>query len=183
MVMWQGKALRHADCVSGLAFMVLGGYVMIEGLRMPMGGTYAGVDNPWYASPASFPLLIGGLLVLLGAMVGLKGFRQGGHNGLAPALKHACGGLLKVPGRNGVAVVALLWLYFLLIKFHWIPGHRGENYVASSSLFLIAFALWFHRPHNKFPKPLIVFLIIAGAVGLSWGVAKLFSGPLRVPLP
>ncbi len=181
--MWQGKALRRADCVSGLAFILLGGYVLYEGLQMPMGGVYAGVDNPWYASPASFPLLIGGLLVILGAMVGFKGLRKGGYPGITGAVKRACARLLKAPGRNGVVVVALLWLYYLLIKFHWIPGHRGENYVASSSVFLSVFALWFYRPHSKFPKPLIICLILAGAVGLSWGVAKLFSGPLRVPLP
>ena len=44
--------LRKADVVTGICLVLLSIVVIIGALQMPIGGTYGGVDNPWYASPA-----------------------------------------------------------------------------------------------------------------------------------
>ncbi|MEM9479693.1 MAG: tripartite tricarboxylate transporter TctB family protein [Verrucomicrobiota bacterium] len=181
--MWQGRALRRADCVCGLGLVLLGGAVLNAARKMPMGGSYGGVDNPWYASPAAFPLLIGGLFVLSGFAIFLNGARSGALRGLFGALARAIGRLGQPAQRRGIIVVALLAGYYVLIRYHWIPGYSGENYIASSTVFLSVFALTFYRPQGRRPGWKLAIAIIAGAFLLSWGVASLFSGPLRVPLP
>lgn len=181
--MLQGTALRRADCISGLGLAVLGGMVLAQASRMPMGGTYGGVDNPWYASPAAFPLLIGTLLVITGLMIFAKGARSHALRGMVPALQGALRRLLVPPGRQGFITATLLGGYFILIQLHWLPGHRGENYIASSTIFLGAFAIWFYRPHGQFPHRRMIITIMLVSTLIAWAVATLFSGPLRVPLP
>lgn len=148
-----------------------------------MGGTYGGVDNPWYASPAAFPLLIGSLLFLLGFTVVLTGVRAAAHRGLKGAAMRAVRSLGRRPARQGLIAVLLLFAYYLLIQSHWIPGPSAANYIISSVLFLAGFALCFYRPRHRFPSIPVVLALVAGAILISWGVAALFSGPLHVPLP
>jgi len=56
-------------------------------------------------------------------------------------------------------------------------------FVGFSTLFLSVFALGFYRPGERFPSRGVIVAILVGAVLFAWGVAALFSGPLRVPLP
>lgn len=181
--MWSGRALRRADCVSGACFALLGVGVLWQASQMPIGGTYGGVDNPWYVSPAAVPLLVGLAMVLSGIAVSVRGWRAGAGAGLGGALVRAVKRLLQTPARRGVIVVAILSAYFLLVKYPWLPGVRGENYIVTSACFLAAFALAFRRPGGAFPNKFGVIGILLGSVAIAWAVALLFSGPLRVPLP
>ena len=181
--MWEGKALRRADCVSGFGFALLGGGVLYQASKIPMGGTFAGVDNSWYVSPAAFPLLLGVLFIISGACVFIRGVRGGGLPGIAGAFKRALFKLAEPVGRRGVIVVLLLFAYYGLLRLRLVPGWQGQNYIVSSAIFLSAFALCFSRPRDAFPKLPVILVIIGCAALLAWGVAALFSGPLRVPMP
>lgn len=181
--MWEGRTLRRADCVSGLGFVLLGVGVLYQASKIPMGGTYAGVDNSWYVSPAAFPLLMGGLFILSGLLIFRKGAREGGLSGIFGALKRGLARLLREPARRGVLAFALLLGYYVLLRLRLVPGWDGQNYIVSSTIFLTAFALSFFRPGGRFPRAKPIIGIVTVAALLSWGIAALFSGPLGVPLP
>jgi hypothetical protein len=109
--------------------------------------------------------------------------QSGARSWLGGAIGRAVRSLGRAPARQGVGVVLLLFGYYGMVRFHWITGYGGANYIASSTVFLSSFALCFYRPGGRFPKVGVILMIVVGALLLSWGVAALFSGPLRVPLP
>ncbi len=197
------KGLRTADLISGSLVALLGIGVLVGASQMPIGGTYGGVENPWYASPAAVPLLLGSLLVLAGLGVVFQGWRAGAARDFRSTVFSWFGG---VAGRRRVLWIAGIWggllLYVLVLSWkpfgglaiqmtRWIrsgapldflidPG--GINYWLASSVFLTA-AVLLTRPQRKSRAWLRDLLMI---VGLWVGVlvlAFLFSKPLQVPLP
>lgn len=148
---------------------------------MPIGGTYGGVDNPWYASPAAFPLLIGSLLAISGIAIAAKGIAARAHHGLLAFLKRALAAPLSTTsGKSASLVVAYLTAYLALLLLH---PFGPPSYIVSTTLFLLAFVLTFYRPAAKFPRPAALALVLVAATAAASLVAYLFSGPLRVPLP
>lgn len=57
--------LRKADAWTGLVLAAVAVAMVGEALTFPLEGTYAGVRNAWYVSPALFPLIVGGALFCL----------------------------------------------------------------------------------------------------------------------
>lgn len=128
--MWPLKTLRHADCLSGCAWILLSLSVIVHAWWiLPIGGTHGGVDNPWYASPAVAPILIGSLITGGGFLVLRRGLCGQGTAGLGPFLRTSARALWEPPARQGLIAVLVLLGYFLLVRFHWLPGHCGENYL------------------------------------------------------
>jgi len=82
--------LRRADLVSGTLISAVGIGVISASMKMPMGGTYGGVDNPWYASPGAVPLLLGVLFFFSGIGVFLKGWKEGGGRGFVSSCRALC---------------------------------------------------------------------------------------------
>jgi hypothetical protein len=69
------EKLRKADVFSGAVVFLFGLWVVSQAFQMPMKDSWGGVMNVWYVSPALMPLFIGGVIMLLGAMlcrIGLK---------------------------------------------------------------------------------------------------------------
>ena len=56
--------LRKADIFSGSLIILLGLFIISQAVQMPMKDSWGGVQNVWFVSPALFPLLVGGMLVL-----------------------------------------------------------------------------------------------------------------------
>lgn len=195
--------LRRADLVSGGVVVLLGLVVLIGAFQMPMGGTYAGVDNPWYASPAAVPLFLGGLFVLLGGVV-IRGAIQ--TVGAQDLIRHAVSVLrqgnfwktgLRVVGIwGGIAVyVGLLagkpfgamargFSRIVSAEGHWgfLTEPAGANYWIASALFLVAYAVVFRCGHalRRGWKHWLVFPFLCIAPLL---IGYLFSVHLFVPLP
>ncbi len=76
--MMETKQLRQADFITSILLMLFGAWVLFESFKMPMKGTYGGVKNVWYVSPALLPLIIGGALLALGAVLLAFSIRSGG---------------------------------------------------------------------------------------------------------
>lgn len=76
--MMETKKLRQADFVTSILLMLFGAWILFESFQMPMKGTYGGVKNVWYVSPALLPLIIGGALIMLGAVLLAFSIRSGG---------------------------------------------------------------------------------------------------------
>lgn len=69
------------DFKVALVLLVIAISLLVHTLGFPMSGSYAGVENQWFASPALFPLIIISLLllcscVLLVKAIRLKGFKH-----------------------------------------------------------------------------------------------------------
>jgi hypothetical protein len=196
--------LRRADLVSGTLISAVGVGVISASMKMPMGGTYGGVDNPWYASPGAVPLLLGILFFFSGIGVFLKGWKEGGGQGFVSFCRTLCSDRHI---RSRVRKVGGLWLGLLgyVVMLAWKPfghavnlfgrmfspsGHlgfltevNGANYWIASALFLIGF-VWMFRPSSD-PKlswlargGMVVLLSVAPLV-----LGYLFSVHLQVPLP
>lgn len=179
--MLKEDSLRKADIFTGFIMILSGGAVIWGASQMPMGGSYGGVDNPWYASPASFPLFLGALLALGGAMVAAKGLKAVGAGGLSTFLVKVLKAPVQRPSaRRGVIVAVALGCYYTLLQLHLFAS---ANYVVSSAIFLATMAIFFYRPSGEKPGVRMIIAICLAAALISATVAALFSGPLRVPLP
>jgi len=198
--MIEEKPLRKLDILVGAGLAALSFTLIARALRMPIGGTYGGVDNPWYASPAAMPLLLGALLLCCAVTVIVQAAKRGGHREL-PAF-------LRIFWREDflsreTARTALVWggllVYSLMLKFQPFAGlgapleragfsppladASGVNYVLCSFLFLTLFIAVFHRPEGRFPRPARLIALTAGSFVVALLVAWVFSELLRVPLP
>ena len=202
--MLERSELRRADIFSGSLISLIGGLTLIGASKMPMGGTYGGVDNPWYASPGAIPLLLGALFILLGLAVVVHGWRQGGGRHLGDGVRCF---VRDHDRRRRTLKIGGLWLglvaYVLLLA--WKPfavsslvfgrvlsaqGHfgflteaNGANYWISSAIFLTLF-VWAFLPGGR--VKILSWRSMALATTL-WGgpllLGYLFSVHLHVPLP
>jgi len=80
--MLETEKLRKADIFSGAAVCFLGLFIISQALKMPMKDSWGGVQNVWFVSPALFPLLVGGMLSLLGVMLISTAFKSAGGKGV-----------------------------------------------------------------------------------------------------
>lgn len=67
--MMDKEKLRKADIFSGGIIFLAGLFIMSQALKMPMKDSWGGVQNVWYVSPAIFPLFVGSMIMLLGALL------------------------------------------------------------------------------------------------------------------
>lgn len=118
--MMETKKLRKADFYTSIILILFGLWVLSEAVQMPMKGTYGGVKNAWYVSPALLPLIIGGFVVILGVTLLLFSIRQGGA---ADAIASARKISWRLSPANQrflaivIAFVALVYLYIPRVDF------------------------------------------------------------------
>lgn len=67
--MMDKEKLRKADIFSGGTIFLAGLFIVSQALKMPMKDSWGGVQNVWYVSPAIFPLFVGSMIMLLGALL------------------------------------------------------------------------------------------------------------------
>ena len=155
--------LRKADIFSGSLIMLFGLWVVSQALKMPMKDSWGGVQNVWSVSPALFPLFVGAMITLLGALlirtalkaVGLAGFRQVIRWMASRELTQ----YLQSP--INFRFYAMLVLFFSYV-FLAIPR---VDFFACSVLFLVAFISMFYFDDDVLLKKLF-FCYLALAAGL-----------------
>lgn len=79
--------LRKADIFSGGIFFLFGLWIIGQALKMPMKDSWGGVQNVWFVSPALFPLLVGGMISLLGVLLIRTAFKAVGKEGISVTLQ------------------------------------------------------------------------------------------------
>ncbi len=134
--------LRKADIFSGIAFSVLGIYIISQAVKMPMKGSWGGVHNVWYVSPALFPLLVGSLITLAGCLlvrtalkeVGFEAVKQVGRYLLSPAFST----FLKQESTIRFYAVITVLISFV---FGFVPR---VDFFLSAIAFLLVFILLFY---------------------------------------
>jgi hypothetical protein len=204
-MMLSKEQLPKADVVASICLLLLGAAVIWGGTRMPLSGTYGGVVNTWYVSPAAFPILVGAMIVLSSAWLLARAIRQGALEGLRIYLRDGAAGFWRNTGVRRTALI-YIWIvtYTVMLRLHpfgWMTNllrdrdffygrftrfcleAEGINYVLSSFVFLTGFIMMFLRPHGKRPGWGHLAGIVCLSAVMSFGMGYAFSEWLSVPLP
>ena len=174
--------MRKADIYSGAAICLFGLWIILQALKMPMKDSWGGVQNVWYVSPAIFPLFVGSMIMLLGAllcrtalkMVGFKTFGETVRWLLSKALWHF---LNSIPNLR-FYTIAVLFLSFVYLTIPRI------DFFISAVLFLVVFITSFYFDDAMLLKKLL-FFYLAGIIVLILYFALGLNDPLGriVPFP
>lgn len=174
--------LRKTDIYSGAAICVFGLWIILQALKMPMKDSWGGVQNVWYVSPAIFPLFVGCMIMLLGAllcrtalkMVGIKTFGQTVRWLMSRALLQFFN---AIPNLRFYTIVVL----FLSFVFLTIPR---IDFFLCAFLFLVVFITAFYFDDAMLLKKLF-FFYLAGIIVLLLYFAFGVNDPLSrlVPFP
>ncbi|GAB5374527.1 MAG: hypothetical protein AcusKO_09890 [Acuticoccus sp.] len=124
--------LRKADAWTGLVLAIVAAAMVGKALTFPLTGTYAGVKNAWYVSPALFPLIVGGMLFILSLGLMVRAFRD--HRRLRPgaSVLGLSRDALPAHGGHALLIAALLAAYIVGL----IPR---VDFILATALFLLAF--------------------------------------------
>jgi len=169
--MIEKEKLRKADVYSGITIFLFGAWIVWQASKMPMKGSWGGVQNVWFVSPALFPLFVGAMIMLLGLLlfrtalkaIGIKAFGNTLHWLFS---KNLLAFLNTVPILRFYAM-AVLFLSFVFLNIPRI------DFFLSAVLFLSAFIMMFYFDEAVLLKRLFffylagtVFFIVYFAVGL-----------------
>ncbi len=174
--------LRKTDVYSGAAIFLFGLWIILQALKMPMKDSWGGVQNVWYVSPAIFPLFVGCMIMLLGAllcrtalkMVGFKAFGQTVRWLLSKAL---------VQFFNSIPNLRFYTIVVLFLSFVYLTIPRIDFFL-SAFLFLVVFISSFYFDDAILLKKLFLFYL-AGTMVLILYFALGLDAPLGriVPFP
>jgi hypothetical protein len=153
------EKLRKADIFSGSAIMLLGLFIISQGVQMPMKDSYAGVKNVWYVSPALFPLFVGSMLALLGLMLLRTALKSIGVQGLKSVFAYLASpdfiAFLKLP-----VTIRFYGIVLNLIVFVFILIPRIDFFFAAI-LFLTIFFFMFYFGGDEL-LPTLIYLLLSG---------------------
>ncbi len=82
------EKMRQADLVTAVVLLIVGIAIIAHALTMPMEGAYGGVATYWYVSPALFPLIIGGMIIILCIVLAVNAVREKAHSQLLQIIKN-----------------------------------------------------------------------------------------------
>jgi hypothetical protein len=123
--------MRRADFWTSLVLFGLALGMIRSALTMPLRESFAGVQNVWYVSPALFPLLIAGGLLLLATALLRNAIRTGGARAALAALGRRSAAD-ATPTARMLAAIALIagYVYGLIPRV---------DYLVATALFLQVF--------------------------------------------
>ncbi len=180
--MMEKDKLRKADIFSGGLIFLFGLWIVSQGLKMPMKDSWGGVQNVWFVSPALFPLLVGGMIALLGALLVRTALKEVGYAEFKNVLRWFTGPelarYLKTPPVMRFYAMAVLFIAFVFLNIPRI------DFLLGSVLFLIAFISMFYFDNDVLLKKLFYFYLtgtIACLVYFTLGFSKILE--TIVPYP
>ena len=171
------EKLRKADIITGVCLILLGLAVLFGASRMPMTGTYGGVKNVWYVSPAVLPILIGILIIVFSIGILIRAVKRGGHKGIVRYFSEKASGLTK---NAEVRRIFIIWIWSSVYIFGLLG--RIDFYLASF-LYLGPFMMFFYRPGGRSLQTKHYISIAFLGLVVPLGVGYLFNKYLLVPLP
>ncbi|MFY0733792.1 MULTISPECIES: hypothetical protein [Aurantimonas] len=163
----------RADFWAGLAILAAATAMLVRSLTYPLQGSYAGVRNAWYVSPALFPLIVATGLVVLSLMLLARARRAGGAAAALASIRQ------MAPGRLSERS-ATFWLIAALIVFYVYALVPRVDFIAATALFLLAFATLFHL--TAAPATRLILALFFG-VSLAVGGAALLGVETGVRTP
>ncbi len=124
----QEKKERNAakDFASGIVIVLLGIFILVDALHMK-------IYNTFLDAPGFFPAIVGGVIIVLGAVLAFIGFKLGG----ARELKEVLNGPYLKKFITGDATVRVLILIAMMVIYIW--GFLGRiHFIIATSIYLIA---------------------------------------------
>lgn len=160
--MLEKDKLRKADIFSGSIIFLFGLWVVLQAIKMPMKGSWGGVQNVWFVSPALFPLLVGSIIMLLGALLTRTAFKEVGFQEIGNVLRwlfsRDMSVFLKTPANT--RFYAIVTLFFSLV---YINISRIDFFLCSV-LFLMVFITMFYFNEHTLLKKLLYFYLAGTAI-------------------
>jgi len=155
--MLEKEKLRKADIFSGSIICLFGLWVVLQAVKMPMKGSWGGVQNVWFVSPALFPLFVGLMIMLLGALLVRTALREVGSGELGNVLRWLVSREMPVflKTATNIRFYAIAALFFSLV---YINISRIDFFLCSV-LFLMAFITMFYFDDNTLLKKLLYFYL------------------------
>lgn len=128
----EGKKNRNAakDFASGILLVLFGIYIIIESLNMK-------VYNTFIDAPGFFPLIIGIVLTILGAILTLIGFRTGGAGQLKEVLNAK---FLKAFATDDTTIRVLILLAMMAVYIYVLVGRM--HFILATTIYLVATFLY-----------------------------------------
>lgn len=124
----QEKKERNAakDFVSGILLVLFGLFIVVDALNMK-------VYNTFLDAPGFFPAIVGGVILLLGAILAFIGFRLGAVS----ELKEICNGDFLKAFFTGEGTIRVVILILMMVVYIW--GLLGRmHFIIATSIYLIA---------------------------------------------
>lgn len=162
--------LRKADFFSGAIVLLVGLFIISQGLKMPMKDSWGGVQNVWFVSPALFPLFVGSMLGLLGLALMRIALKAIGMEGLREVFGYLVSDelltFLKQEGTVRFYGIVINLLIFVFLMVPWV------DFFLSAILFLLTFFFMYYCGDIVFIKRMI-------RLSLGWALllsVLIFSG-------
>lgn len=154
--------LRKADIFSGGIISLFGLWIVLQAIKMPMKGSWGGVQNVWFVSPALFPLFVGLMIMLLGALLVRTALREVGFKALGKVLQWLVSREARTFLKTAVNIrfYAIVALFFSLV---YINISRIDFFLCSV-LFLMVFITMFYFDDNTLLKKLLYFYLAGTAL-------------------
>ena len=178
--MMETDKLRKADIFSGGVIFLFGVWVVSQALKMPMKDSWGGVQNVWYVSPAIFPLFVGAMISLLGALLVRKALATVGVAGFKSVIAWLASSeltaFLKTSAMMRFYAIVALFFTFVFVN---IPR---VDFFLCAVLFLLVFITMFYFDEAAMLKKLLWFFLGGSLVLLLLFVTGL-AARLSVILP
>lgn len=149
----QEKKERNAakDFVSGLLLVLFGIFIVVDALNMK-------IYNTFLDAPGFFPAIVGGVIILLGALLAFIGFKLGG----AAELKEILTGTFLKQFITSDGTVRVLILIAMMIVYIW--GLLGRmHFIIATSIYLIANFLYL-KATKQWWLSIIIAVVMSAAV-------------------
>lgn len=160
--MLEKDKLRKADIFSGGITFLFGLWIVSQGLKMPMKGSWGGVQNVWFVSPALFPLFIGAVIMLLGGVLTRTAIKTVGGKQFGEVLRWLFSAefwnFLKLSENIRFYAITILFCNYVFIQISRI------DFFICSILFLMASISLFYFDDDILIKKLFIFYLAGSAI-------------------
>jgi hypothetical protein len=174
--------MRKADVYSGAAICLFGLWIILQALKMPMKDSWGGVQNVWYVSPAIFPLIVGAIIMILGALLCRTALKMVGFKAFGKTVRWLLSKAL-LQFLNAISNLRFYTIAVLFLSFVYLTIPRIDFFI-SAVLFLVVFITSFYFDDAMILKKLL-FFYLAGIIVLILYFALGLNDPLGriVPFP
>jgi len=180
--MLEKDKLRKADAYSGAVIFLFGLWIVFQALKMPMKDSWGGVQNVWYVSPALFPLFVGSMIMLLGALLTRTALKRVGFKEFNNTVRWLLSKAL-FQFLNSITNLRFYFIAVLLLSLVYLNIPRIDFFLCAF-LFLVVFVTSFYFDDAVLLNKLFFFylagvivLIIFFGVGLQETLAKALPFP------
>ena len=161
LTMMEKDKLRKADIFSGSVIFLFGLWIISQAIKMPMKDSWGGVQNVWFVSPALFPLFVGSMIMLLGALLIRTSVKEVGlkevENVIRWLISTDMARFLKTPST--IRFYAIFVLFFSLV---YLNISRIDFFLCSILFLTVFVSMFYFDDDNLFQK--LFFFYMAGTV-------------------